>query len=55
MRVIILMVWSFFISVLLGYVLSSMAGSSFEWWPVLILTAVFTLIGFFIGEKYIED
>ncbi|PXW93112.1 hypothetical protein DES38_101195 [Streptohalobacillus salinus] len=55
MRIIILMIWSFFISLLLGYVLTSMAGEGFSWFPVIAMTVIFTLVGAFVGETLIED
>ncbi|MBM7540160.1 MULTISPECIES: DUF2929 family protein [Amphibacillus] len=54
MRFIITALWSFAISLVLGYVLTSMGGYEFEIIPVLGMTIVFSLVGFLVGEKLID-
>lgn len=55
MRFIITILWSFAISLVLGYVLTSMGGYEFEIWPVILMGSIFSLIALFVGEGYIKE
>ncbi|SEO50506.1 Protein of unknown function [Amphibacillus marinus] len=55
MRFIIIIIWSFALSLVLSYVLTSMAGYSFSFLPVIGLTLLFSFVGIFVGEKLIDD
>ncbi|WP_440894901.1 DUF2929 family protein [Amphibacillus sp. Q70] len=55
MRFIITILWSFAISLVLGYVLTSMGGYEFKIWPVILMGSIFSLIALFVGEGYIKE
>ncbi|GGM24991.1 hypothetical protein GCM10011351_08350 [Paraliobacillus quinghaiensis] len=45
--------WSFLISTLLGYVLTSMTGDPFSFAPVLVMTVAFSIIVAIVGDGII--
>ena len=55
MRYIITIVWAAAISLVLTYVLSSMAGDSFVFAPVIVLTVLFSIAIFFIGDGVLKE
>ncbi|GAA5416650.1 hypothetical protein Pryu01_01688 [Paraliobacillus ryukyuensis] len=53
MRYLGVIIWSFAISCVLGYVLLSMAGKSFSLTPVLVLTVTLSIVVAIVGDGII--
>ncbi|WP_083512048.1 DUF2929 family protein [Amphibacillus sediminis] len=55
MRFLITIIWSFAISLVLGYVLTSMGGYEFQILPIIGMTIIFSFVGLLVGEKFIDE
>ncbi|WLR49543.1 YjzD family protein [Halobacillus litoralis] len=55
MRMIWTIIWAFLLSLMAAYVVSNMAGSSFAFSQVIIMTILFTLAAVVLGEGIIKE
>lgn len=55
MRMIWTIIWALLLSFMSAYVVSNMAGSSFAFSQVIIMTILFTLAAVVLGEGIIKD
>ncbi|MBN9655780.1 DUF2929 family protein [Halobacillus litoralis] len=55
MRMIWTIIWAFLLSFMSAYVVSNMAGSSFSFSQVIIMTILFTLAAVVLGDGIIKE
>ncbi|GGA73921.1 YjzD family protein [Ornithinibacillus halotolerans] len=55
MRYIVTIIWAVLITFVLSYVLSSMAGASFDMVSTLVMAAIFSVIVFVLGDGLLRD
>lgn len=54
-RIIWTLVWAFLLSLMSAYVISNMAGGTFHFSQVVIMTILFTLVAIVLGEGVIKE
>ncbi|MDL4842912.1 DUF2929 family protein [Aquibacillus rhizosphaerae] len=55
MRYLITIIWALLISLVISYVLTSMAGEELRMAPIFFLVAIFSIVTFIVGDGILKE